>query len=79
MLILTMGLVICFIFASLAENMGITAIIGAFIAGLFIGRTPQANIIADYIKTIGYAFLSLFSSYGLEQVSTFYISYNHRS
>jgi hypothetical protein len=36
--------------------MGITAIIGAFIAGLFIGRTPQANIIADYIKTIGYAF-----------------------
>jgi Kef-type K+ transport system membrane component KefB len=56
MLILTMGLVICFIFASLAENMGITAIIGAFIAGLFIGRTPQANIIADYIKTIGYAF-----------------------
>jgi Kef-type K+ transport system membrane component KefB len=55
-IILTMGLVICFIFASLAENMGITAIIGAFIAGLFIGRTPQANIIADYIKTIGYAF-----------------------
>ncbi|MBE3122516.1 MAG: cation:proton antiporter [Thermoplasmata archaeon] len=55
-IILTMGLVLCFIFASLAENMGITAIIGAFIAGLFIGRTPQANIIADYIKTIGYAF-----------------------
>jgi Kef-type K+ transport system membrane component KefB len=55
-IILTMGLVICFIFAAIAENMGITAIIGAFIAGLFIGRTPQANIIADYIKTIGYAF-----------------------
>ena len=55
-ILLTTGLVICFIFASLAENMGITAIIGAFIAGLFIGRTPQANIMADYIKTIGYAF-----------------------
>jgi len=55
-IILTMGLVICFIYASLADTMGITAIIGAFIAGLFIGRTPQANIIADYIKTIGYAF-----------------------
>jgi len=55
-IILTMGLVICFIYASLADTMGITAIIGAFIAGLFIGRTPQANIITDYIKTIGYAF-----------------------
>jgi Kef-type K+ transport system membrane component KefB len=55
-IILTMGLVICFIYASLADTMGITAIIGAFLAGLFMGRTPQANIIADYIKTIGYAF-----------------------
>lgn len=56
MIILTTGLMICFIFASMAENMGITAIIGAFIAGIFIGRTPQANIVVDYIKTIGYAF-----------------------
>ena len=56
MIILTTGLVICFLFAAFAENMGITAIIGAFIAGLFIRRTPQAGIITDYIKTIGYAF-----------------------
>jgi len=55
-LILTTGLVICFFFAAFAENMGLTAIIGAFIAGLFIRKTPQANILADYIKTIGYAF-----------------------
>ncbi|MCX6667958.1 MAG: cation:proton antiporter [Euryarchaeota archaeon] len=56
MIVLTTGLMICFLFAAFAENMGITAIIGAFIAGLFIGRTPQASIVADYIKTIGYAF-----------------------
>jgi len=55
-LIITSGLIICFLFAAFAENMGLTAIIGAFIAGLFIRKTPQAGILADYIKTIGYAF-----------------------
>lgn len=54
--ILTIGLVICFLFAALAENFGITAIIGAFIAGIFIKKTPQAAVLSDYIKTIGYAF-----------------------
>ena len=54
--ILTIGLVICFLFAALAENFGITAIVGAFIAGIFIRKTPQANMLIDYIKTIGYAF-----------------------
>jgi len=56
MIVITIGLIVCFLFAAFAENMGITAIIGAFIAGIFIGRTPQASIIAEYIKTIGYAF-----------------------
>jgi len=55
-IILTSGLVICFLFAAFAENMGLTALIGAFIAGLFIRKTPQASMLADYIKTIGYAF-----------------------
>lgn len=54
--ILTLGLVICFLFAALAENFGITAIIGAFIAGIFIRKTPQAAMLSDYIKTIAYAF-----------------------
>ncbi|MBN1281206.1 MAG: cation:proton antiporter, partial [Candidatus Thermoplasmatota archaeon] len=56
LLIITTGLVICFLFAAFAENMGLTALIGAFMAGVFIRKTPQANILADYIKTIGYAF-----------------------
>jgi Kef-type K+ transport system membrane component KefB len=55
-IVLTSGLVICFLFAAFAENMGLTAIIGAFIAGVFIKKTPQASVIAEYIKTIGYAF-----------------------
>lgn len=55
-IVLTSGLGICFLFAAFAENMGLTAIIGAFIAGVFIKKTPQSGMIADYIKTIGYAF-----------------------
>jgi Kef-type K+ transport system membrane component KefB len=53
---LTIGLGICFLFAAFAENMGLTAIIGAFIAGVFFKKTPQAGTLAEYIKTIGYAF-----------------------
>jgi len=55
-IVLTSGLGICFLFAAFAENMGLTAIIGAFIAGIFIKKTPQASMLAEYIKTIGYAF-----------------------
>ena len=55
-IIITSGLGICFLFAAFAENMGLTAIIGAFIAGIFINKTPQAGVISDYVKTIGYAF-----------------------
>jgi Kef-type K+ transport system membrane component KefB len=55
-IVITIGLGICFLFAAFAENMGLTAIIGAFIAGLFFKKTPQAGILAEYIKTVGYAF-----------------------
>jgi hypothetical protein len=55
-IVITLGLGICFLFAAFAENMGLTAIIGAFIAGIFFKKTPQAGILAEYIKTIGYAF-----------------------
>ena len=55
-IVLTSGLGLCFLFAAFAENMGLTAIIGAFIAGIFVKKTPQSGMIADYIKTIGFAF-----------------------
>ncbi len=55
-IVLTSGLATCFLFATFAENFGMTAIIGAFIAGIFIRKTPEANVLIDYSKTIGYAF-----------------------
>ncbi len=54
--VIMIGLIICFLFAAFAENLGITAIIGAFIAGLFIRKTPQAHMLCEFITTIGYAF-----------------------
>lgn len=56
MILLTFALMICLLFSSFAENMGLTAIIGAFIAGLFISKTPQAGVISEHIKTVGYLF-----------------------
>jgi len=55
-IVLTSGLGVCFLFAAFAENMGLTAVIGAFLAGLIIKKTPQAGVLVEYIKTIGYAF-----------------------
>lgn len=55
-IVITIGLGICFLFAAFAENMGLTAVIGAFIAGIFFKKTPQAGTLAEYIKTVGYAF-----------------------
>jgi len=61
MLVLPIPLIICFIFAALAEDMGLAAIIGAFIAGLIIHKTPQGSVINSYIKTIAYTlFIPLF-------------------
>ncbi len=85
-IVLTIGLGICFLFAAFAENMGLTAVIGAFIAGVFFKKTPQAGTLAEYIKTVGYAFfvplffvwvgasfnfLSLFQSNQLQSLLTF--------
>lgn len=55
-IVLTSGLATCFFFATMAENFGMTAIIGAFLAGIFIRKTPEVNVLIEYCKTIGYAF-----------------------
>ncbi len=61
MLVLPAALIICFLFAAFAEDMGLAAIIGAFIAGLIIRKTPQGGMINSYIKTIAYTlFIPLF-------------------
>jgi Kef-type K+ transport system membrane component KefB len=61
MLVLPFALIICFLFAAFAEDMGLAAIIGAFIAGLIIRKTPQGGMINNYVKTIAYTlFIPLF-------------------
>ncbi|MCD6467751.1 MAG: cation:proton antiporter [Thermoplasmata archaeon] len=56
-ILLTAALVLCFLFAALAESVGLAAITGAFLAGLLIGTTPQSKRILDFTKDIGYSFL----------------------
>jgi len=61
LLVLPIGLIICFLFAALAEETGLAAMLGAFIAGLIIRKTPQAGMINSYVDTIGYTlFIPLF-------------------
>lgn len=55
--LLTAALVLCFLFAALAESVGLAAITGAFLAGLLIGTTPQSKRILDFTRDIGYSFL----------------------
>jgi len=58
---LTIAMVLCFLFAFFAEELGIAAITGAYIAGLTIGNTIHSKIIIDDVKTMGYIlFIPLF-------------------
>jgi len=53
---LTIGMVLCFVFAFFAEELGIAAITGAYIAGLAIGTTIHSKKIIDDVRTIGHIF-----------------------
>lgn len=53
---LTISMVLCFLFAFFAEELGIAAITGAYIAGLTIGATIHSKYIINNVKTIGYIF-----------------------
>ncbi|GFH41816.1 sodium:proton antiporter [Lactococcus hodotermopsidis] len=53
---ITASLLICFIFSLLADFVGMSAVIGAFFAGLAIGQTTMAEKIETSISTIAYTF-----------------------
>jgi Kef-type K+ transport system membrane component KefB len=53
---LTIGMVLCFVFAFFAEELGIAAITGAYIAGLIVGNTIYSKNIIDNVRAIGYMF-----------------------
>lgn len=56
-ILITIALALCFLFAALAESMGLAAITGAFIAGLIISTTPQSRRILEYTREMGHTFL----------------------
>lgn len=54
--LLLLGLVIVLAFVLISEELGITAIIGAFIAGLVVGQTHFARHLRPHVSLIGGAF-----------------------
>ncbi|MEH7249864.1 cation:proton antiporter [Neobacillus niacini] len=66
--IITAALIICFVFAYVAEITGVAAIIGAYIAGIAISLTNYKNEIAEKVETIGYSLFVpiFFTSIGLK-------------
>jgi len=53
---LSLSLSIFLIYSYFADKAGISAIIGAFVAGLLIGQTFRSSKIINDVKTIGYGF-----------------------
>jgi monovalent cation:proton antiporter-2 (CPA2) family protein len=53
--IISAALIICFLFAYMAEITGVAAIIGAYIAGVAISRTNYKIEVFEKVETIGYS------------------------
>jgi monovalent cation:proton antiporter-2 (CPA2) family protein len=53
--VISSALVICFVFAYLAEYTGVAAIIGAYIAGVAISVTDFKQEVFEKVETIGYS------------------------
>ncbi|MDR7075505.1 monovalent cation:proton antiporter-2 (CPA2) family protein [Neobacillus niacini] len=66
--IITAALIICFLFAYVAELAGVAAIIGAYIAGIAISLTNFKHEIVEKVETIGYSIFVpiFFTSIGLK-------------
>ena len=64
-IMLSVSLVILFVVAFVSEQVGIAGVIGAFLAGMALNRSPIAeSVIVPKIKTIGYGFfIPLFFAY----------------
>lgn len=66
--IITAALIICFLFAYVAEMTGVAAIIGAYIAGIAMSLTNFKQEIVEKVETIGYSIFVpvFFTSIGLK-------------
>lgn len=54
--LLIMGVIVALLFSLIAENIGLSVIIGAFIAGLILGQLSFFRELKDYINLIGGGF-----------------------
>ena len=66
--VITAAIIICFLFAYVAEMTGVAAIIGAYIAGIAISLTNFKHEIVEKVETIGYSIFVpiFFTSIGLK-------------
>jgi monovalent cation:proton antiporter-2 (CPA2) family protein len=53
--VISSALIICFLFAYMAEYTGVAAIIGAYIAGIAISLTNYKHEVFEKVETIGYS------------------------
>lgn len=53
--VISAALIICFLFAYMAEYAGVAAIIGAYIAGVAISLTPFKHEVFEKVETVGYS------------------------
>ena len=66
--VITGALIICFLYAYIAELMGVAAIIGAYIAGLALNLTKFKHVVFKKAETISYSLFVpvFFTSIGLQ-------------
>lgn len=65
--IITFSIILCFLFAFVAEMFSIAAITGAYAAGVIVASTPYRHRVVDRVQTIAYALFTpiFFVSIGL--------------
>lgn len=52
----TLAIACCLLFAWLAEQMGVATIIGAYLMGIFVGKTRIKKLVTERIEVIAYTF-----------------------
>lgn len=63
-MVISTALIICFVYAYVAEYTGVANIIGAYIAGIAIGVTKSKDIVFEKVETISYSiFVPIFFAY----------------
>lgn len=63
-MVISTALIVCFVYAYVAEYTGVANIIGAYIAGIAIGITKSKEVVFEKVETISYSiFVPVFFAY----------------